>query len=194
MSALYKIGAYIIVPSHGLGKLVNKVSQVIGENEMEFLEIFFEQDNMKMLVPFAKAKKSGLRPPVSKLELDDVFDILKQNSHGMRVIWSKRSREYNKKIITGDIKAIAEVVRDLFRNTNNPNRSYSERVIFEKALQRLTSEVAVVLEITNEQAEAKIVDILSKYHETFMDTQTDEYYEQLDQEDDMELEQLPQSV
>lgn len=191
MSTLYKVGGCVIVPSHGLGKLVNKITQRIAETDIEFLEIFFEQENMKMLVPFTKAKKSGIRTPVLKSELDAVFEVLKQDSHGMRVIWSKRSREYNKKIITGEIHAIAEVVRDLFRNTNNPNRSYSERVIFEKALQRLVAEVAVVLNISNEQAEIKILDVLSKYHETYQDTHSEEYQEQ---DEDMEIEPIPQNL
>lgn len=190
MSTLYKVGGHVVVPSHGLGKLVNKITQKVGETEMEFLEIFFEQENMKMLVPFTKARKSGIRTPISKAELEDVFLTLKQDSNGMRVIWSKRSREYNKKIITGEIHAIAEVVRDLFRNTNNPNRSYSERVIFEKALQRLVAEVAIVLGLSVEQAEAKVIDVLSKYHETYQETNT----EYLEPEEDMEPEPIPQNM
>lgn len=190
--SIYKIGGYVIVPSHGLGKLTNKSTQKIGENEIEMLEIHFDEGNMKMLVPFAKAKKSGIRTPASKSELDNVFNILKEDSRGMRVIWSKRSREYNKKILTGEIFAIAEVVRDLYRNTNNPNRSYSERVIFEKALQRLAAEVAVVLDITHEESEARIVDILSKYHETYQDGM-EEVSQDFD-EDFEEPEALPQNI
>jgi CarD family transcriptional regulator len=170
MSGMLKIGGYVVIPSHGLGKLLNKVTQKIGEKEMEFLEIHFEQENMKMFVPFHKAKSSGIRTPITKDEIEKVYDILKEDSRGMRVIWSKRSREYNKKILTGDIYAISEVIRDLFRNTNNPNRSYSERVIFEKALQRLVQEIAVVTNAGLEEAEEKIIDVLSKYHETYQDT------------------------
>jgi CarD family transcriptional regulator len=190
MSTLYKVGGYVVVPSHGLGKLINKTTQKVGEQETEFLEIFFEQENMKMLVPFSKAKKSGVRTPISKNELDAVFETLKQDSHGMRVIWSKRSREYNKKIITGDIYAIAEVVRDLFKNTNNPNRSYSERVIFEKALQRLSAETAVVLNVSSEQAEVKLLDVLAKYHETYQEISEEEFIET----EEIEIEPLPQNL
>ena len=110
----------------------------------------------------------------------------------MRVIWSKRSREYNKKILTGDIYAIAEVIRDLFRNTNNPNRSYSERVIFEKALQRLVQEIAVVTNTNLEDAEGKIIDVLSKYHETYQDTFEGE--ERFTEEEFDEPEPLPQNL
>ncbi|MFT4968099.1 MAG: CarD family transcriptional regulator [Candidatus Deianiraeaceae bacterium] len=185
---MYRVGWYVIVPSHGLGKLTNKITQKVGEQEQEFLEIFFESDNMKMLIPFTKAKKSGIRTPVSKEELTSVFEAMKEDSRGMRVIWSKRSREYNKKILTGDIYAVAEVVRDLFRNTNNPNRSYSERVIFENALQRLSAEVGVVQGISEVEAEEKILNILSKYHETYQDTIAEEHI------DIDEIEPLPQNL
>lgn len=187
---MFKIGGYLIVPSHGLGKLVNKITQKVGDCELELLEIQFEQDNMKMLVPFHKAKSSGIRTLISKDEVARIYDILKEDSRGMRVIWSKRSREYNKKILTGEIIAIAEVIRDLYRNTNNPNRSYSERVIFEKALQRLVHELAVVTGTANEVMEEKILDILSKYHETYQDTFSNEESAEFEEE----FEQLPQEI
>ena len=135
----------------------------------------------------------GIRTPISKSDMEKIFDIIKEDSRGMRVIWSKRSREYNKKILTGDLFAIAEVVRDLFRNTNNPNRSYSERVIFEKALQRLVAEIAVVNGMTDTETEEKVLDILSKYHETYQDTVSEEFVE-VDEEFDSEPEQLPQGI
>jgi CarD family transcriptional regulator len=193
MSGIFKIGGHVIVPSHGLGKLVNKLTKKIGENDIELLEIFFEQENLKVMIPFTKAKKMGIRTPISKSDMEKIFDIIKEDSRGMRVIWSKRSREYNKKILTGDLFAIAEVVRDLFRNTNNPNRSYSERVIFEKALQRLVAEIAVVNGMTDTETEEKVLDILSKYHETYQDTVSEEFVE-VDEEFDSEPEQLPQGI
>ena len=84
-------------------------------------------------------------------------------------------------------------MRDLFRNTNNPNRSYSERVIFEKALQRLVAEIAVVNGMTDTETEEKVLDILSKYHETYQDTVSEEFVE-VDEEFDSEPEQLPQGI
>ena len=123
-------------------------------------------------------------------EVEKLYVTLKEDSRGMRVIWSKRSREYNKKILTGDIFAIAEVVRDLYRNTNNPNRSYSERVIFEKALQRMVAELAIVTNSTIEDMEAKILDMLGKYHETYQDTfDGEEVFES-----EEEFEALPQGI
>lgn len=174
---MFKIGGYVIEPSHGLGKLLSKTIQKVGEQEIDFLEIYFQHDDMKVLVPFAKARAKGIRPLILKDEVSKVYDILKEDSRGMRVIWSKRSREYNKKILTGDIMMIAEVVRDLYKNTNNPNRSYSERVIFEKALFRLVDELAIVLNVSTESMEEKILDLLGKYHETYQDTMVNENIE-----------------
>lgn len=190
MSGMFKIGGYVIAPSHGLGKLVNKVTQMIGEKELEFLEIYFEEDKMKMMVPFHKAKSGGIRTLIGKEEVDKLYVTLKEDSRGMRVIWSKRSREYNKKILTGDIFAIAEVVRDLYRNTNNPNRSYSERVIFEKALQRMVAELSIVTNSTIEEMETKILDMLGKYHETYQDTFDGEEVFEAEEE----FEALPQGI
>ncbi len=187
---MFKIGGYVIAPSHGLGKLTNKITQTLGEKDIEFLEIHFEEDKMKMMIPFHKVKSGGIRTLISKDEVEKLYVTLKEDSRGMRVIWSKRSREYNKKILTGDIFAIAEVVRDLYRNTNNPNRSYSERVIFEKALQRMVAELAVVMNIGIEEMETKILDMLGKYHETYQDTFDGE--EKFEQEE--EFEQLPQGI
>jgi len=190
MSGIFKIGGYVIAPSHGLGKLVNKITQTIAEKDIEFLEIHFEEDKMKMMIPFHKAKASGIRTPINKDEIEKVYNILKEDSRGMRVIWSKRSREYNKKILTGDIYSIAEVVRDLYRNTNNPNRSYSERVIFEKAIQRMVAELSIISNTSPEQMEEKILDMLGKYHETYQDTFEGE--ENFETEE--EFEALPQGI
>lgn len=174
---MFKIGGYVIEPSHGLGKLVSRNVQTIAEKEIDLLEIYFQSDDMRIFVPFSKVRAKGIRTLISKEEVNDVYEILKEDSRGMRVIWSKRSREYNKKILTGDIMMIAEVVRDLYKNTNNPNRSYSERVIFDKAIFRLVEELAIVLNITNEQMEEKIFDLLGKYHETYQDNFAEENIE-----------------
>lgn len=183
MSGMFKIGGYVIEPSHGLGKLINKATQKVGEQEIDFLEIYFQHDDMRIFVPFAKARAKGIRPLISKDEINKVYEILKEDSRGMRVIWSKRSREYNKKILTGDVMMIAEVVRDLYKNTNNPNRSYSERVIFEKALFRLVDEISIVLNVSTESMEVRILDLLGKYHETYQDTMANE---NIDTEEEME--------
>lgn len=177
MSGLFKIGGYVIEPSHGLGKILSRNVQKIAEKEIDLLEIYFQSDDMKIFVPFQKVRAKGIRTLISKDEINKVYDILKEDSRGMRVIWSKRSREYNKKILTGDIMMIAEVVRDLYKNTNNPNRSYSERVIFEKALFRLVEEMSIVVNISNEAMETKVFDLLSKYHETYQDNFAEENIE-----------------
>jgi CarD family transcriptional regulator len=177
MSGMFKIGGYVIEPSHGLGKLISRNVQTIGEKEIDLLEIYFQSDDMRIFVPFAKVRAKGIRTLISKDEINKIYDILKEDSRGMRVIWSKRSREYNKKILTGDITMIAEVVRDLYKNTNNPNRSYSERVIFDKAMFRLIEEMAAVLGISNENMETKISDLLGKYHETYQDSMVEENIE-----------------
>ena len=177
MSGMLKIGGYVIEPSHGLGKVVSRNVQTIAEKEIDLLEIHFQGEDLKIFVPFHKVRAKGIRTLIAKEEVTKVYEILKEDSRGMRVIWSKRSREYNKKILTGDIMMIAEVVRDLYKNTNNPNRSYSERVIFEKALFRLIEEMSIVLNVSNEAIEAKIFDLLGKYHETYQDNFAEENIE-----------------
>lgn len=164
-----KIDEYVVVPAHGVGKLLSRETVTMGGKEKVCLEILFEKINMKIFVPIEKLEKQGVRPPVMESELENVWNVLKTDSRGMRVVWSKRSREYNKKLLTGNICDVAEVVRDLFPNAENPNRSYSERIIFEDGIQRLSSEIGIALNVNADVAEAKILDILSKYHETYSD-------------------------
>lgn len=142
LKALYKVGNYVVYPTHGVGKIMAEETQMIGDIELRMLVISFEKDKMTLRVPLSRASAAGLRPVSSVEQMKKVFLTLKSRSRTSRGMWSRRAAEYETKINSGNIHFIAEVVRDLHQNVDQSERSYSERMIYESALARLVGELA----------------------------------------------------
>ena len=147
----FKKGDFVVYPSHGVGKITDVMSQALGGTNLEFYQISFEKDKMNLSVPVARSSKVGLRRLCSPELVNQSLDIVSETAQASRgIMWSRRAQEYEKKINSGDILAIAEVIRDLHRNVKNPDRSYSERLIYESAYNRFVTEVCLVKNIDEE--------------------------------------------
>ena len=155
----FKVGERVVYPSHGVGEIIEIESQAIGEIKLEVYVISFPHDKMTVRVPVSRATASGLRTLATKSDVNKVYSILNDKPKRGNKMWSRRAQEYETKINSGQIEAIAEVVRDLYKNVDN-DRSYSERTIYESALNRLATEIAVLENITIATATEKLVELL----------------------------------
>ena len=140
----FKVNDSVVYPAHGVGRIVGIEKQVIAGITNELFVLDFEQEKLKLKVPTAKAISSGMRALSDDAQVKKAIDLLKGRARIKRTMWSRRAQEYEAKINSGDILAVAEVVRDLYRATDQPEQSYSERQLFEAALDRLAREVAAV--------------------------------------------------
>jgi len=155
-------GDHVVYPTHGVGKVQGIEETEVAGEKLELIIIEFDKDRMILRVPVAKAANSGLRSLSSPDIMKDALKTLKGKSRVRRTMWSRRAQEYEAKINSGDPIAIAEVVRDLFRNANQPDQSYSERQLYQAALDRLAREFAAVEEIGEEEATEKLETMLEK--------------------------------
>jgi len=140
----FKVNDSVVYPAHGVGRIVGIEKQIIAGITNELFVLDFEQEKLKLKVPTAKAISSGMRALSEEALVKKAVDLLKGRARIKRTMWSRRAQEYEAKINSGDIMAVAEVVRDLYRATDQPEQSYSERQLFEAALDRLAREVAAV--------------------------------------------------
>ena len=148
---------FVVYPAHGVGQIVSIEEQEIAGITLELFVVSFEKDKMTLRVPTHKATEIGMRALSSPDVVGRAMTTLKGKAKVKRAMWSRRAQEYEQKINSGDLIAIAEVVRDLHRNDDQREQSYSERQLYEAALERLTREVAAV-EDGDEVAAAKKVD------------------------------------
>ncbi|NIZ11173.1 CarD family transcriptional regulator [Pseudooceanicola sp. HF7] len=153
----FRPNEHVVYPAHGVGKIVSIESQEIAGIQLELFVISFEKDKMTLRVPTHKATEVGMRSLASPEEVSKAMTTLKGKAKVKRAMWSRRAQEYEQKINSGDLIAIAEVVRDLHRSDDQREQSYSERQLYEAALERLTREVAAVAG-GDEVAAAKQVD------------------------------------
>ena len=151
---------YVVYPSHGVGRVVSIEEQEIAGIILEMFVITFEKDKMTLRVPTAKAESVGMRPLSSPDVVEKAMATLKGRARVKRAMWSRRAQEYEQKINSGDLIMIAEVVRDLHRNDEQREQSYSERQLYEAALERLTREVAAVEGGQEDLAQKKIDEVL----------------------------------
>ena len=151
---------YIVYPAHGVGKITSIEKHEVGGIELEMFVIAFEKDKMTLRIPIEKATAIGLRSVSSPELILKAMDTLKGRARVKRAMWSRRAQEYEQKINSGDLIAIAEVVRDLHRNDEQREQSYSERQLYEAALERLTRELAVVDGVEESAAQAKVDQVL----------------------------------
>ena len=156
----FATGQYVVYPSHGVGKINAIDTQTIGEETLEMFVMYFEKEKMTLRVPVDKAILVGVRGLSHPDEIAKAMKTLKGKARVKRAMWSRRAQEYEQKINSGDLIALAEVVRDLHRNDDQREQSYSERQLYEAALERLTREVAAVDREGEDAAQSKICEIL----------------------------------
>ena len=157
----YATGEYVVYPAHGVGKVSDVTKQTIAGTELDLIVVNFDKDKMTLRIPMAKAETTGLRKISNADTINDALTTLKGKAKVKKVMWSRRAQEYENKINSGNPVAIAEVIRDLHRNENLAEQSYSERQIYEHALERLASEVAVYNNISIEDANKKLLDTIA---------------------------------
>ncbi|MDQ0474683.1 CarD family transcriptional regulator [Labrys wisconsinensis] len=148
----FKTGEHIVYPSHGVGKIVSIDEQEVAGFKLELFVITFAKDKMTLRVPTTKVTAVGMRKLAEPALVDKSLETLKGRARIKRTMWSRRAQEYEAKINSGDLIAIAEVVRDLYRSDAQPEQSYSERQLYEAALDRMSREIAAVQDITETDA------------------------------------------
>ncbi len=158
----YACGDYVVYPTHGVGKITAIEEQLIAGFMLRLFVIDFEKEKMTLRVPVDKVDDAGLRKLSTRQQIDVALTTLKGRSRVSRAMWSRRAQEYEAKINSGDPVSIAEVVRDLHRNAGQPDQSYSERQIYEAALERLARELAAVERIDEDAATVKLGQFLEK--------------------------------
>jgi CarD family transcriptional regulator len=182
----FKTQEFVVYPTHGVGQILNIEEQEIAGLKMELFVISFEKDKMTLRVPTAKANAVGMRKLADAELVKKALETLKGRARVKRTMWSRRAQEYEAKINSGDLIAIAEVVRDLFRAENQPEQSYSERQLFEAALDRMAREILVVNEITETEAIKEIDTMLRKGPKRGKPTEGEAEVEEVVAEEDQE--------
>jgi len=158
----FKAGEYIVYPAHGVGQVTAIEEQEIAGFKLELFVVSFAKEKMTLRVPVAKAASVGMRKLCDAAGITRALDVLTGRARIKRTMWSRRAQEYEAKINSGDIMAVAEVVRDLYRSDAQPEQSYSERQLFETALARLVDEVAAVDQSTETEGLKRIEGYLAK--------------------------------
>lgn len=156
----FTTGDIVVYPSHGVGKLEKIESQTIAGQELKVLVINFEKKRMTLRLPMSKAQNAGLRGISTADDVSKTLDKLSQKMKATKGIWARRAQEYESKINSGCIKSLAEVLRELHRTDNQSDQSYSERQIYQSALERFADEVAIVEAINFDEACTKLKSIL----------------------------------
>ncbi len=156
----FSTGDFVVYPTHGVGKVLSITKDMVAGQELELIAVHFDKDRMTLRVPMAKAKNSGLRKLSNRNIMDAALETLKGKSKTKRTMWSRRAQEYEAKINSGDPISIAEVVRDLYRSQSQSDQSYSERQIYEQALDRLANELAALEKINTQDAATRLCGLL----------------------------------
>lgn len=159
MSTNFKINDYCVYRTHGIAKIVDIQTVKIDSLEYKCYVLYFEREKLTLTIPFKYKDTNELRKLATMEDMEKIFDILKNSQKKIKGMWSRRAKEYEEKINSGNIFDIAEVLQDLIRDVNDADRSYSERVIYETAIYRLASEFAAIKKIPYKEAETYILDI-----------------------------------
>tara|TARA_A100001011_G_scaffold344824_1_gene380083 strand:- start:56 stop:754 length:699 start_codon:yes stop_codon:yes gene_type:complete len=151
----YNIKDFVVYPKHGVGKIVAVEKATIGQIDIQFYKIFVEKEKLTLTVPINQ--QINLRPISTINQINKCISILKSKPKIKRTMWSRRAQEYDQKINSGKIYELAEVVKDLNKNTDIiADQSYSERQLFEKAYERLKSEFEAVMKISPDEVQKKM--------------------------------------
>jgi CarD family transcriptional regulator len=153
---------YVVYPTHGVGRIVAIEEREIAGSKLELFVITFEKDKMTLRVPTSKTKNAGMRKLSDEMVVARALETLKGRARIKRTMWSRRAQEYEAKINSGDLVAIAEVVRDLYRSESQPEQSYSERQLYEAALDRMAREIAAAQDVDESIALQKVGESLAK--------------------------------
>lgn len=156
----FKAGDFVVYPTHGVGRVVGIESHEIAGTKLQLIAINFDKDRMILRVPVTKAKEAGVRRLSTRKVMETALATLKGRSRVKRAMWSRRAQEYEAKINSGDPVSIAEVIRDLHRNADQPDQSYSERQIYQAAVDRLVRELAAVEDIDEAAATKRLEQVL----------------------------------
>ena len=157
----FSAGEYVVYPTHGVGRVLGIEKQNISGADLEVIIVSFDKEKMTLRVPVAKSEVAGMRRLSSRKKMETAMTTLRGRARVKRTMWSRRAQEYEAKINSGDPVSIAEVVRDLYRNAGQPDRSYSERQLYEAAFERLIREVAAVEQIDTEVASQRLEKVLA---------------------------------
>lgn len=157
----FEAGDFVVYPVHGVGRIERVETLAIAGFSVKTYVITFDKERMTLKVPVSKARTAGLRKLSSKERIKSAMDILTGKAQVRRIMWSRRAQEYEAKINSGDPASIAEVVRDLHRAGDQPEQSYSERQIYQAAIERLAREVAAIEQIDEGQATTKLEAVLA---------------------------------
>lgn len=161
-TAAFEVGQHVVYPAHGVGTITGVEKESVAGIDFEVYVVSFEQDKMILRVPTSRAVASGMRALAGSKLVDDALRTLGGRARIKRTMWSRRAQEYEAKINSGDLISIAEVVRDLHRAEDQPEQSYSERQLYESALDRMARELAAVENIQRSEALEKLTVSLAK--------------------------------
>jgi CarD family transcriptional regulator len=157
----FAAGEFVVYPTHGVGKVDRIGTEEIAGHKLELITISFDENKMTLRVPVAQARVTGLRKLATKEAMDQVLTILAGRPRTSRLMWAKRAQEFQAKINSGDLKSVAEVVRDLQASANGSAPSYSQRNLFELAIDRLAGEFAGVTGIDKAEAITRLTRALT---------------------------------
>lgn len=158
----FRANEFVVYPAHGVGRIITIEVQEIAGVTLELFVISFDKEKMTLRVPTAKANSVGMRVLSSPDIVGKALNTLGGRARVKRAMWSRRAQEYEQKINSGDLISIAEVVRDLHRGEDQPEQSYSERQLYEAAIERMTREVAAVEGLDDAKAAQRMVEALDK--------------------------------
>jgi CarD family transcriptional regulator len=162
IQGVFAVAQHVVYPAHGVGRVTGIETQQVAGMTLEVYVVAFEQDKLILRVPTARAVSAGMRPLASAKVVNDALKTLGGRARVKRTMWSRRAQEYEAKINSGNLIQIAEVVRDLHRADDQPDQSYSERQLYESALDRMARELAAVEKIEHAEAVEKLSKSLAK--------------------------------
>ena len=149
-------GDFVVYPAHGVGQVTERQTTTVAGQSLDLIAVHFTKDKMTMKIPSTQALEKGLRQVATPVMMETVEKVLRKKAKARRIQWSKRSAEYTTKICSGEPVALAEVIRELYKDPAIATQTYSERQLYEKAMSRLVPEYAVIYGIPESEAQAKI--------------------------------------
>jgi CarD family transcriptional regulator len=158
----FKIGELVVYPAHGVGRITNVEEQEIAGIKLELYIVDFEKEKLRLKVPTNRAEQKGMRHLADRTLIEQAMKVIRGRARIKRTMWSRRAQEYDAKINSGDMIAVSEVIRDLYRSERQPEQSYSERQLFEQALGRFARELAAVRKVDEDQCIKELEDFLAR--------------------------------
>ena len=156
----FAVGSWVIYPSHGVGKLEKIEKITIDGSSIDMFVISFGKSGLTLKIPVTKAISAGLRHTMSKDALNNVYDVLKKKIKKKKTMWSKRAQDYETKINSGDLSSIASVVRELYKEGGEIMLSFSERQVYNMAMERLAKEFSIIENIGEEEAVTRLEEVM----------------------------------